>query len=294
MKKGLVYLITSMMALPMAGWGATISGEVDGGLGGVATSNFVPGATVTLISGAGSQATAVGVTTTDVSGLYSFTNVAVGFFQVVVTADGYTPNPSSTVLAINSDTSNATANFALLTAGSQNVPGTSAIGGQVTNGSSVPVANAQVNLRRRGSTTGAWFMVDSTTTDSLGAYLFSNILAAGNSFDVNAYSLVVNVGTYNSFTSAALTVGNNLTLISNVALTPTALMQALGQTRSLHFSRSNGQLLLDLGSSNSLRSVDIYSLNGSLQKQVRVPAGAAKVSIPMSYAPEKGFVFQIK
>ena len=293
MKKVLASLIIQMIALPIMGWGATINGQVTGGVGGVATTDFLSGATVTLISGAGSQATVVGSTTTDPTGQYSFSNVAVGFFQVVVSADGYTPNPSSTVLAINSDTSTIVTNFSLLTSGSNNIPGTASIGGQVTG--TTPIAGAQVILRRRGTATGAYVLVDSTITDSLGAFLFSNILSAGANFDVNAYTLVVNLGGYNTFTSGNLTVGDNITLISNIGLTLTSLSPKFyGKTQGLRFSNLGTQLAVDLTASKISRTLAIYSLNGGIRSRIPVAADASRVFVPSAFAPEKGFFFSVK
>ena len=294
MKKGFTYALAAMVALPIISWGASsISGEVDGGLGGVATNFFVVGATVTLISGAGDDAVTVATTTTNDNGQYAFNNVTTtGFIQISVSADGYTPNPSTTVGAINADT-NLTVNFVLLSSGSQAVPGTSSIGGQVTGPGAL--AGVQVTLRRRATNTSAYVAVDSTLTDTYGSYLFSNIAAAGASADINAYSLVVNVGGYNSFTSGNIAVADNVTVVSNIGLTVTALSQSsFDNVRQIRFSNLNGQLAMDLTASSKARTVEVFDLNGMVQNRVLVPANASRVMLSAAFAPEKGFLFRVK
>ena len=86
------------------------------------------------------------------------------------------------------------------------------------------------------TTTSAWVLVDSVMSDSNGIFLLDSILAAGTGTTANAYSLVVNMPGYAAFTSGNLTVAADQVVISNIALTVTALLPSLlGKNASLAF-----------------------------------------------------------
>ncbi len=293
MKKNLGYLLTALVALPVMGFAATISGVVSSAIPGATTTSGVSGAVVTVTSGSGSSATLVGTATTDINGNYAIANVPTGFAAVSIAASGYTPNPKDTGLAVNSTTATVTCNAVLTGSTGANAPGTSTIAGLVTR-TNVKVVGAKVVLRRRATATGAWVLVDSTTTDANGTYQFANILAAGTGTPSNAYSLIVSQPGYATLTSTtAITVAAGATTAANVALTTTGIQQlASTRTQSIRLSVMGDRLSLNLSVSNVARTVQIFGFDGSLKRQVYVAAGESRAIVPATFA--NGYLFQVK
>ena len=293
MKKNTGYLLAALIALPVMGFAATVSGVVSSTIPGATTTAGISGAVVTVTSGSGSIATVVGTATTDVNGNYSLANVPTGFVYVSTAATGYTPNPKDTGLAINSSTAIVTNNVILTGTSGANVAGTSTIAGLVTR-TNVKVVGAKVVLRRRATATSAWVLVDSTTTDANGTYQFANILASGTGAPSNAYSLIVSQPGYATLTSTtAITVATGATTAANVALTTTGIQQfSASKAQSIRLTVMGDRLSLNLTVSNVSRTVQIFGFDGSLKRQVSVPAGESRALVPATFA--HGYLFQVK
>lgn len=290
MKKSLGYLSIALL-LPAMSLAATVTGLVTGTIPGTTSAAAIVGAKIVLIGG---TSTVLDSTTTDATGRYTFTTTVTGFIQVMASATGYTPASINTASSVATTTSTATVNFTGFTSASgANAPGTSSIGGLITSGGNA-VAGVKIVLRRRATTTSAYVLVDSTISDvNTGAYLFSNILAAGTGTTANAYTLVVSKTGYTTVTSATQTVANGATTILNVALTATALNSVAYAGMGIRFSTTGDHLILDLGAASSApRTVFILSPNGTLRYSVPVAMGESHASVPAAFS--KGYLFQVK
>jgi hypothetical protein len=303
MKKIPLYFSTvALMALPIVGWGATITGTVLSGAPATVASTPVVGATVILSSyGQGSQ-TPLYTATTDNSGNYSFPNAPVGPLSVSATAPQF--SPGFIALAVNSSDTTLQENFSLTDSTlTGNIKSDANIFGTITAGG-VALVNTKILLRRRATATGTtsnYVIVDSAYSDVNGVFVFDSILAVGTGLIANAYTLVVNsftdsANSYALFTSGNLTVADGVTLQSNIALTATGVRPVLAtdKVQGIQFSVSGDKLLLDLGTSSASRTVSIYGTNGALQRQLSVAGGESRVTLPASYAPSNGFLFRVK
>jgi len=307
MKKIPLYLSTiALVSFPMMGWSAVINGTVLAGAPGTVASEPVVGATVVMSSYAGGSADSLGSATTNSSGVYTFPAAPNGPVEISVNTPGY--SSGALVVAINNSDSTLTENFSLTDSSqSGNISSDANIAGQVTiTGTSTPVPNTNVYLRRRATATSAYVLVDSALSDANGVYVFDNILPAGTvSGDIaNAYTVAVSsfydsANTYAAFTSGAITVADAQTAVSNIALTvsgPASIKTAFSQNsaQSIRFSTAGDQLLLDLGTSNATRTVSIFGMDGTLQRQVTVPGNESRTTVPAIYAPANGFLFRVK
>ncbi|WP_169907692.1 carboxypeptidase regulatory-like domain-containing protein [Priestia abyssalis] len=154
---------------------ATISGTIINQSNGT----VVPGANVTLLQ----NGNPVAVTTSNVSGFYSFTNVTPGSYTISVSNS---PNflPASVNVTVASGQS-LTQNIFL-------TPAPSTIQGTVT-GNSNPVQNATVTL-----TNNLGAVIAQTTTNALGGYSFTNVIPG-------PYTVTVMAPTFQSQTQGVIT-----------------------------------------------------------------------------------------
>ena len=294
MKKSFGFLLAGLVSLPAIIWGASISGVVGASIPGATVVSAIPGATVVLTSYASGSAALIGSVTTDAIGYYSFTNVPSGLVTVSASAAGYTPSTSTASLAVNGDTAGVLYDFTLTGSVGANFPGNSTIGGLITRAGNL-VGGAKVVLRRRATSNGAWVLVDSTVTSVNGFYQFVNILGAGTGEPSNAYSLIVSQPGYAVLTSTtAITVATGATTASDVALTTAAgIQQGLSHdSQNLRLTVMGDRLSLELPVSNVARRVQVIGFDGSLKRQVSIPAGESRAIVPATFA--HGYLFQVK
>ncbi len=300
MKRIPLYLSTAaLMGLPVLGWSAVISGTVLSGVAGTVASNPVVGATVVMSSYAGGSSDSLESVTTDATGSYSFQDAPTGPVEVSTNPPGF--SSGFLIVAVNSNDTTISGNMTLVDSSQNpNIKSDANIVGRITNGSAA-VINAKVLLRRRATATSSYVIVDSAFSDGNGVFSFDSILAVGTGQIANAYTLVVgaysdSANSYAVFTSGNLTVGDGITLISNIALTATGVRTAISgnKAQDLRFSVAGDHLLLNLGVSSAARTVSIYGMNGALEHQISVSSGESSVMVPAMYAPKNGFVFQVK
>jgi len=143
---------------------------------------------------------------------------------------------------------------------------------------------------RRGSATGS--IIDSVVTDSTGTYTFSNVAPGAPN-----YWITVSTSLAPDTTLANVAVGNGVTLTRNIVVTggPVSIHPiAVGNLNRIQFSRMGDRLILDLGVSSTARSVTVFNMNGALQHRASVPAGESRASVPATFAPANGFLFQVR
>ncbi len=256
-------------------------------------------------------------TTTDANGNYSkVLNAAT--YNISVSAAGMKSNrglATKDTTAIVVFGSNTVMNTGL-------TPALSTIGGTLhgTNATTGPIiSGAKVVLQRRMGSTGAanvWYTLDSTFSDANGIFSFSNLIAAPTPASAanGSYRVLVTANAYRNYpltTGAENTAdvyqvayGATYIVTPNIAMTlctaaPTAAGCVVGivsyshdQSLNIRLSLMGSNLALDLDVSNVARTVQIFSLNGSLAHQVSVPAGATRAIVPATFAA--GYLFQVK
>ncbi len=251
---------------------ATVTGTVRNAI----NTNPISGAKVYLRRGSATAAISDS-TTTNGSGVYTFTGVAPGTPNAWITASatGFITLTNNNVAIGNGLT--VTSNLSLQSPG--------VIKGSLSNvvqGIPLAMTNVLVVLRRDSLNTA---IIDSNRTNASGNYTFN---ANPGKYYVTALSTI---GTQSS-DSLRLTSGATLT--SNFTFTQsTAIYSALSDSRQIHFTQSGDRLILDLGISKVSRTVEAFNLKGSIQQQVAVPAGVSRVILPANYAPSNGYLFQI-
>ncbi len=247
----------------------------------------VPNAKVIVLSGR----TKVDSTITDANGNYTLT-LLVGSYNVSVSAAGYKSNTG----AGSKDT---TAAVTFGTTKILNVPlsyAHSTIGGIVRFGSATGpvVVGAKVVLQHRMSSTGSgnvWVAFDSATTDANGIYVFQNLIAATTAA-TGSYRVIV---TAYATASQAVQVNVGATITLNVIIIGDAIQSVRNDVKnSLRFSRLGDQLVLNLNPAKISRTLEVFNMNGVLQRGVSIPAGETRVNVPAALAPEKGYLYGVK
>jgi len=247
----------------------------------------ISGALVTLYQGS-STGTFVDSTRTNVSGVYTFPGLtpASQNYWITVSASGYASasTPGTTGIAVGNGAV-VTSNFLM------SVPGS--ITGTLTNIFSVssggePMHNVPVVLRRGSGTS---LVLDSTVTNSNGIYTFTGLAPGAPYYWITALSTI---GTQTN-DSVAVTAGaattSNFTFNQTSAILPN--LANLANSHGIRFITAGNQLELELGLSSSTRTVSIFSLSGSLEREVFIPAGETQVLVPATFAPSRGFLFKM-
>jgi hypothetical protein len=173
-------LFTFTLFAAFSAYAATISGVItDAG-----NDEPIAGATVLLISGFGGGGDTVSATS-GADGTYEFTDLAEGFYFMVIEADGFAMEFSQ--VNIQNADQNVTRDIAIDAVGAGTISGT------VINSDDEPIAGATVVLSRRfgGGGGGMLVPVDTTTTNAEGAYSFTDIEAPAN------YAVTVSAPDYN-------------------------------------------------------------------------------------------------
>jgi len=248
------------------------------------TTVHIANALVVLTRGS-ATGTFISSTQTNSSGVYTLSNVDPGApnYWITVSAGGYVTSTTTATagLAVGNGAT-VTSNFSLLTPGSITGVIKKVVSPQVI----TPMTNVLV-LLRRGSATAA--VTDSTRTDVQGVYAFHNLPPAAANYWITA------ITTLGTATHDSLTVSAGGTMTSDFTFTqPSALYPALSSLHRVRFQRMGDRLALDLGVSTSIRTVSIFNLGGTLQHRVFVEAGGTQAIVPATFAPEKGFLFQVK
>lgn len=109
-------------------------------------------------------------------------------------------------------------------------------------------------------------------------------------------AIVLKTGaTANSRLLAGTAVVLDANTVVEPAAGPAALRPALAAAaRGMRFVPMGDRLAVDLGASASARSVSIFGMDGMVRYQAPVPAGQARIDVPASFSPGRGFLFQVK
>jgi hypothetical protein len=88
-------------------------------------------------------------------------------------------------------------------------------------------------------------------------------------------------------------------LDANTVVQPAAGTAALRPAVSaaapgIRFVPIGDRLAVELGASASARSVSIFGMDGMVRRRVPVPAGQARIDVPASLSPWRGFLFLVK
>lgn len=270
------------------------------------TTKVVVGAKVMVVSGT----TKIDSLITDSIGNYNFTGphaVNAGTYTLKVSAPLYKSNTGTAT----QDTAGIAILFGQnlavnvnLTPAQHGASGT--VNAQTAGG--LPLAGVKVVMARRTSQFGTYVSLDSTTTDSFGFFAFGNMIAATGGTTGGQYQFTMSKTGYgtannnsNSRVVTNLTTPTGADLASILAvpvqylvLTTPIMPSISDRSHGLHIATMGDHLALDLGVSNTSRTVSIFSLNGSLQHRVNVPAGESRAVVPGVFAPTNGFLFQVK
>ena len=93
--------------------------------------------------------------------------------------------------------------------------------------------------------------------------------------------------------------GTAVTLDANTVVEPAAgaapvRLAVSAAARGIRFVSMGDRLAVDMGASASARSVSIFGMDGMLRYRAPVPAGQARVDVPVSLSPWRGFLFQVE
>ena len=266
----------------------------------------IPGAKVMFLNGTAK----VDSITTDANGNYSkVLNTA--SYNIRVSAVGMKSNrglPTKDTMATLVFGSNTVMNTGL-------TPALSTIGGTIhgTNATTGPiVSGAKVVLQRRMASTPAaqavYYTLDSTITDANGIFSFSNLIAAPApaSATNGSYHVLVNANGFRTYPNTPaentadvyqVAYGATYIVTPNIALfiQPISINSVHSNAgQPIHFSLMGDQLIMNLNSSSVVRTLEIFDLKGVLQRTIQIPANESRITLPASFAPEKGFLYGLK
>ena len=168
-----------------------------------------------------------------------------------------------------------------------------------------PVSGAKVYLQKALTDSGNYMTIDSAisnsqgdnTTDNFRFYLEPTATENGITYRILAPEQTINGKTFSAYTGAAFPLNVDDASRRNIVLsglTVGVLSRSSIQHPLIHFSTIGDQMAIELGVSTSARTISIFNLSGSLQRQVNVPAGKSRVIIPATFAPKNGYLFQVK
>lgn len=273
MKNWIQIFSMAALLLPASLWAATISGRVQvSGINGPG----IPNASVVLWQNS-STGSIVDSARTGTDGTYTIANLASGDYTIVVSATGYSNANNDVSITTGS---NGISNFVLVPSSFAAITGTvRGSGGQVISGALI--------LLRRGSAAGA--ILDSVRTTATGVYLFNNVESGSPNYWISA-----SADGYGTATNTNVPVGSGSTRTSNFTFSVTGIIALPSHSQAFRFTHAGDNLSVDLGVANAARSLQVYSLDGILRSQAAVPAGVSRVLIPGTFAPAKGYLFQVK
>lgn len=250
---------------------ATITGTVTNQSNG----NLIAGATLVLLSGV----TPVDTVTTNVSGVYTFSNVVQGSYSIAVAATGYVPAVEPVTITGANQT--LTRNIALVPAGQARY---GAIGGTVTdNVTHAALSNVSVILRlgNRGGGGGVtWLNIDTAYTLTNGWFNFDSLLVNTNQ---NPYSLAFSKLNYLPDTSVEIFVDSAQTDTVNAALQPVTAILISGAGSLMNPAISiavSGQGDMVIRNAAGSGVFALYTANGRVMFRKNILAGQNTLAIP--------------
>ncbi|MBN1129244.1 MAG: carboxypeptidase regulatory-like domain-containing protein [Chitinispirillaceae bacterium] len=270
MRKGLGAGMMLAMLFCFSVNAATITGTVTD----QSTSNPVAGATLILLSGT----TPMDTVTTNASGVYTFSDVAVGSYTINVSATGYVSAVEPA--AISGTNQTLTRNIALVP-----VSGASygAIGGTVTDRDSLDsLSGVTITLRQgvRGTGGVVWTDLATTTSSASGWFFFDSVLVNTNQ---RPYSLVFAMLGYLPDTSAEIMVDSGVIDTVDMALIPGTAVVWNGSSRAANPAVSiavNDQGTLLVRNASRSGTLSLYTASGRMVLRKNFRAGQNRIVAP--------------
>jgi hypothetical protein len=270
MRKGLGAGMMLAMFLSFSVNAATITGTVTN----QSTMAVIAGATLILISGT----TPVDTVTTNASGVYTFSDVAIGSYSINVSATGYVSLVEPATISGANQT--LTRNIALVPAGGASY---GAIGGTVTDRDSLDsLSGVTVTLRQgvRGTGGVVWTAIATTTSLANGWFFFDSVLVNTNQ---RPYSLVFSMLNYLPDTSAEILVDSAVTDTVNVSLNPGTAVVWNGSSSAANSAVSiavNDQGALLVRNASRSGTLALYTANGRMVLRKNFRAGQNRIAAP--------------
>jgi hypothetical protein len=270
MRKGLGAGMMLAMFLSFSVNAATITGTVTN----QSTMAVIAGATLILISGT----TPVDTVTTNASGVYTFSDVAIGSYSINVSATGYVSLVEPATISGANQT--LTRNIALVPAGGASY---GAIGGTVTDRDSLDsLSGVTVTLRQgvRGTGGVVWTAIATTTSLANGWFFFDSVLVNTNQ---RPYSLVFSMLNYLPDTSAEILVDSAVTDTVNVSLSPGTAVVWNGSSSAANSAVSiavNDQGALLVRNASRSGTLALYTANGRMVLRKNFRAGQNRIAAP--------------
>jgi Carboxypeptidase regulatory-like domain len=268
----------------------TPPGSISGKVSKAADDAALAGARVILsrTGGGGGGGFTPDTVVTDAEGAFAFDSVPnQNNYTLTVSAEGFATTVNNNVDVAGG--SKTEVDFALTSSVSGDT--TATVKGVVTDAATdEPVANATVILTRlaQGGGGGQGTALDTITTNEDGEYSFDS-LAAG-SYRINASA----AGKSGASNSLALIAGS--VFVADIGLSPSSgiLVKGRGAAGVFRTHWVSGRMVVDLGRfAGSARSVEVYSLAGTLKHRIPVAPGAASVTLPAAVTPATGSLVRI-
>jgi protocatechuate 3,4-dioxygenase beta subunit len=223
----------------------------------------ISGATVGVTSSNTANPT-VSPATTDANGNYSFPSVPIGATEVIVRANGYVAESSSS-FTVSQGTNSVVPTLKL--------PQAAVVIGTITNASNAPVAGASVSIISNSAGGTSY----GTVTNSSGQYTFSNV-PAGN------YEIEVYVAGYYIYNSASFTVVAGADAAPKVVLTaaPTIIVTGPGTTASPGSVLNTLTPTITWDAATGVTGYEIFLFDVTAQKTYVFNAGASATSYKLA------------
>jgi len=270
MRKGLGAGMMLAMFLSFSVNAATITGTVTN----QSTTNPIVGASLILLSGT----TPIDTVTTNASGVYTFSNVAVGSYSIAVSATGYVSAVEPATISGTNQT--LTRNIALVPVSGAKY---GAIGGTIIDRDSLDsLIGVTVTLRQgvRGTGGVVWTDLATTTSSANGWFFFDSVLVNTNQ---RPYSLVFSMLNYLPDTSAEILVVSGVTDTVDVVLTPGTAVVRNGNYSTANSAASiavNDQGTLLVRNASRSGTLSLYTANGRMVLRKDLLAGQNRIATP--------------
>jgi len=295
-KFGTMSVLLAGISVYAVGNKGMVSGTITGSLTGASSlDSVIKGASVVFYSGG----VKIDSVVTNSSGIFSDSLSAGTYSPVKISATGYKsdsdlPALDTSIAVVSNSNSNVNATLTSATASLGGTIFSISYGG----GPETPVGGAKVYLQRRAINIGAaatvYWAVDSTTTNANGLYDFVNLIAgpfANYRILIKDSAIILN----DSSANTTVTAGESVTLNYDEPCCASIYPHSSSLAKIIRYISVGDKLILDLGQpTTNARTISIINMNGTLQLQLFIPAGQSRVSVPIDFAPERGFIFLAK
>jgi hypothetical protein len=255
-------------------------GSMTGTISAAAGATPVAGARVILTrtgGGGGGGGFALDTILTDAAGKYTFDSIPNQTnYSINVSATGFQTTIRSGINVVG-----GLATVANVAMGATSTDTTGTISGQASGMAGAVLAGARVILSRQGGGGGggAAFTPDTILTDAQGKFSFKALPAATN------YSLAISMAGYQN-ANRTVSVGSGQAIIADFNLNmATSIFSVQRSNVSFRSHWIAGRLAVEIGLSNRIRTVEVYSSMGVIRHRTVVPAGESRALLPADITP---------